>query len=223
MTAPAAWLSAAQRACFENDGYLHVPGLLPAPWVDGVAAAIGSSFGTELAQVEAAARGELFSLQRLSERAPALQPYFHAGPAVEVACELLGPSVRLLSNRYVVKPARSNDIFPWHRDCEEFANVSAEAGITLWIPLGPVTAESGGLWYAPGSHRSPEPVAAPRPPVSFAMQRGDLVVHSFGTMHMSGRNRTDAAREVVTLELIRADTLHPLTGQPFRHAILLGT
>jgi hypothetical protein len=216
----AARLEPAQRERFASDGYVVLPGLVSGAWLDEVGAIVAAHQAQGHFDVMAPASGDLFVIQALSERAPALRPYFRTGPVVWLARELLGPELRLLSNRYLVKPPGGHEIFPWHRDREEYANVPTDDGITLWIPMADVDRDNGCLWYVPGSHRAEAGAAAP-PPVCAPMQRGDVAVHTMGTLHMSGRNRTEAPRAVVALEYIRADAIDPATGRRFEHAALI--
>ncbi|HEU4534808.1 MAG TPA: phytanoyl-CoA dioxygenase family protein [Polyangiaceae bacterium] len=219
-TTPTPSLSPAQRQRLEDEGYLHLPGFFPPAWLDEVDALVAANLKEGRLVMPAEGEGKLFAVQFLSERAPALRPYFWRGPTADLAHELLGPAVRLVTNRYLVKPPHCQEVFPWHRDCEEYANVSADAGVTMWIPLAAATRQNGCLWYVPGSHRAPDGAALP-PPVCVPMARGDLALHSLGTNHMTGRNRTAEARAVVALEYIKADARHPETGLLFENAPLL--
>jgi ectoine hydroxylase-related dioxygenase (phytanoyl-CoA dioxygenase family) len=222
MSAPASTtrLEPAQRERFASDGYLALPGLVSRAWLDEVGAIVAAHQARGRFEVMPPASGDLFVIQALSERAPELRRHFRTGPVAWLAREILGPEIRLLSNRYLVKPPGGHEIFPWHRDREEYANVATGEGITLWIPMADVDRANGCLWYVPGSHRAEEGAAAP-PPVCVPMQRGDVAVHTMGTLHMSGRNRTEAPRAVVALEYIRADAIDPATGRRFEHAALI--
>lgn len=210
-------LGAEQLEQLARDGYLHVRGWIAAAWLDHVQAALAP----ELDALRPAAGSGLFALQQLADRIPALRPSLWAGPPVELARQLLGPAVRLLSARYLVKPPQCPEIFPWHCDCEEYGDIDPADGITLWIPTVTVDRSNGCLWYVPGSHRVAGADAPPSAPVCLPMQRGDLALHAMGTRHMSGRNRTDATRAVIVLEYIRADARDPATGRPFTHAHLI--
>jgi hypothetical protein len=214
---PAGPLGAAQLDQLARDGYLHIPGGIAAAWLDDVQAVLAP----ELDALRPASGDGLFAVQQLAERIPALRPSLWAGLPVELARQLLGPAVRLLSARYLVKPPQCPEVFPWHRDCEEYGDVDPDDGITLWIPTLAVDRTNGCLWYVPGSHRAAGADAPEAAPVCLPMQRGDLALHAMGTRHMSGRNRTDATRTVLVLEYIRADARDPATGRPFTHAHLI--
>jgi ectoine hydroxylase-related dioxygenase (phytanoyl-CoA dioxygenase family) len=220
---PTALLSQEQRESLARDGYLHLSGFFSNTWLDEVEALITSNLKEGRLEMPPARSDELYAVQALSERVPELRRHFWSGPVVELAKQLLGPSIRLVSNRYLVKPPRSKELFPWHRDNEEYAHVKADEGLTFWFPMVSVSRENGCLWYVAGSHLAPEGGRPAPAPVCVPMQRGDLAVHSLGTKHMSGSNRSSEPRAVVALEYIRADAVHPETGQPFEHAVLIVT
>ena len=110
--------------------------------------------------------------------------------------------------RCFLKPS-GGDVTPWHQDAAY--RPPPYHGGTVWLPLDPVTTESGCLEYFPRSHRGPilehvlhehHFVAKPHG-VDAAMKcplgLGDASVHNCLTVHRAGANRTARPRRALAV------------------------
>jgi len=92
----------------------------------------------------------------------------------------------------------------WHRDFRYWA-FERDDLVSTWIALGPETAENGGLWFVPGSHRMafeadrfegakffrsdlPENQSLIATAVSPELGAGDVVFFHCNTLHSAGKN-----------------------------------
>ena len=105
---------------------------------------------------------------------------------------------------------------PWHQD-EFYWPLDTEKTVTMWMPLHDVTAETGLMSFADGSHRlgdlrgreisdrSEAEFAALvdeqglNVPATPALAAGDATFHAGWTLHCAGANETEAVREAFTV------------------------
>lgn len=147
----------------------------------------------------------------------------------ETAAELLGAdAVRLVADQVIVKePARSGTI-RWHQD-SSYWHFEPPDLVTCWMTLDPVTSDSGGIQYVPGSHRfgrfgavdlatgvtgpaeqlppvPTDPAADGHPVVAPTMAAGDFTMHHALTWHASARNVGTVMRRAVILRYMADGT-----------------
>ena len=73
-------------------------------------------------------------------------------PAIVDAVEdLLGPDILLYTSRFFIKEPRSEGIAAWHQDSTYFG-LRPHDHVTAWVALCNVTAETGPVEFAVGSH-----------------------------------------------------------------------
>jgi hypothetical protein len=174
----------------------------------------GNYFDMVAPETEAAFRTP--QMLRLTRYAPELEqsPVFTAGLAI--ARQLLGPSARLTMDHGILKPARSVEPTPWHQDEAFWDGRYEHEGLSIWIPLQPVDAESGCLHFVPASHRrrvlrhrtigeDPRvhglevPDLAPRLVEVCPLPLGGATIHHVRTLHYSAPNRSDIDRRAYVL------------------------
>jgi ectoine hydroxylase-related dioxygenase (phytanoyl-CoA dioxygenase family) len=137
------------------------------------------------------------------------------------AAQLLGtPSVRLYHDQALFKPAGGART-PWHQD-RHYWPLDTDLTVTMWLPLGDVSAEMGPMIFASGSHRAgiageaiseqtdqelARMIETNRWPVwSEPLAMGDATFHLGGTLHSAGANRSPRPREVLTVIYYAAGT-----------------
>lgn len=116
--------------------------------------------------------------------------------------------LRLLETVIFNKPPKESGVLHWHQDVSYFA-LEPNDQLAVWIPFDNVTAESGAMQYALGSHKlgmrasrdlhtnelldpsDKRPAIDPTGLQIFCaapMYPGDMLVHDGRTWHMSGPN-----------------------------------
>ncbi|HEU4522858.1 MAG TPA: phytanoyl-CoA dioxygenase family protein [Thermoanaerobaculia bacterium] len=137
------------------------------------------------------------------------------------AAHFLGvESVRLYHDQALFKPAGAART-PWHQD-RYYWPLDTDRTATIWLPLLDVTRAMGPMIFASGSHRlkslgdvsiseqTDERLAAlifekQLPLWSEPVAAGDVTLHLGGTLHSAGANRSNRAREVLTIIYHAAD------------------
>jgi ectoine hydroxylase-related dioxygenase (phytanoyl-CoA dioxygenase family) len=137
------------------------------------------------------------------------------GPGPEIAGALLqSETVRFYNDQIFVKEARTPDRTAFHQDATYF-EIDGDQCCVLWIPVDPVSLESGAMIYLRGSHRDgrlyrpnvfmaqtplPGSQGEPLPDIEghmddydliyFETEPGDVLVHHYRTIHGAGGNTT---------------------------------
>ncbi len=92
----------------------------------------------------------------------------------------------------VLKPPGIDRDLPWHTDRPTWPLPPGVEGVAVWVPLDAVGADSGGLRYRPGSHRSIDPLPPVVDPGWFGP--GEALLHHADVLHASPPNHSGAWR-----------------------------
>ena len=230
---------------FWRDGVVCLRGVLPTTWLDRMAEPIEealadaattdlSSFGDDLARDAGAVRllddevsgaglprGHFKAGTDHWVEQPAFLDFAVRSPLGPIVARLLrSEQVWLYEDSVLVKEPGTYEKTAFHQDMAYFSLVG-ELVCTTWVPLDPVTAESGAVRFVVGSHRDrtqyrpnffvttmpiPGSVGAEVPDfgadervgsariVSFDTEPGDLTVHHARTIHGAYANKSATQR-----------------------------
>jgi hypothetical protein len=206
-------LQGAQIDAYRSDGYVRLPGVVPAPVVTALAQRLEELLTDEFGHDTA---GRFLSLEMMwltddMMRSVALSPRLGG-----IAAGLLGePTVRLYHDNALSKQPGCGRT-PWHNDADHFPLASTQV-CTAWFPLHPVPPAMGPLAFAPGV--TAEQLGRPAvdragtaydAAVTDRLARqghridrhpfalGDVSFHAATCFHTAGPNRTTAPRRVLS-------------------------
>lgn len=124
----------------------------------------------------------------------------------EIAAQLMGKkAARLLHDHIISKPKEESSEVPWHQDYPYWP-VDHPGGLSVWLALDDVNADSGALEIIPGSHLEGEekPVDFIRNPnkslndhprkMRLPVKKGDAVILNSITWHRTGPNTSSPNR-----------------------------
>lgn len=222
-----------QRADFERDGAVFLPGLFRG-WVETIGAGIERNmqepgpYGAE--NLKPGEGGRFFDDYCNWERIPEFVDVVRNSPAAEAAAEIMGSSTaQLFHDHVLVKEPGTSKATPWHQDAPYYF-VDGEQTVSFWIPIEPV--EEATLRCIAGSHRWPKmvlpvrwlaetsfyagendylPVPDPdREPeryrvLEWPMQPGDAVAFHYRTVHGARGNLSDRRRRALSLRWVGDD------------------
>ena len=191
-------LTEEQIAHFYREGFVVVPGLVPAPALAAV----------RLATAGRAKPGERWQPTIFDHRQPEKDTGVHQllwEPAVsDAASAILGSPARIYYGMLAIVPANGGHGLPWHQD-NQYSTILGGA-LNIFIALGPITEASAGLWVAPRSHlggvlpakanetTAPghrEAIQTPENGLALPpMVAGDACIFDRFTLHRSGQNLT---------------------------------
>ena len=207
---PPARLSQAQRAEFEEHGFLVLPGALGADQIARFRALVEAMDRRHRAQTALPPDG-FVEIRNAVAKQPALLELIDWPAAFPLVVELMGPALQLNTSHVMIRPPQpagtpqSFKAIDWHRDgCEE---VQAVGGVYPWIYtkigyfLTDLSAPGrGNLRVVPGSHKRAE-----RPPQSdgrldpdgaleVLTRPGDAVLFQQRLWHAVGPNYSSVTR-----------------------------
>jgi ectoine hydroxylase-related dioxygenase (phytanoyl-CoA dioxygenase family) len=133
----------------------------------------------------------------------------------------IGSDIDLFFDSILHKPARGGKELRWHQDAAY--GRTDPPYIACWVPLSAGSAASGGLWVAPGSHRSgtlehtrgsataqeyagPVSTTIPSGSRPLDLSPGQVAVIHSELLHRSGPNATDTDRLVYQCGFVAAST-----------------
>ena len=136
--------------------------------------------------------------------------------AVRVAHQLLGDRVTFEGMHAIRKPPRHGAATPWHQDQAYWDPRFEHFGITVWVPLQPVSSENGCMQFVPRSHElgvQPHELIAPESHglrlkeldvvedvVTCPLPAGGATIHFCRTLHHAGPNTTDEPRRALIMD-----------------------
>ena len=152
-----------QVVSFWRDGALCLRGEFDA-WVDPMRAAIDDALAhpgpiaVDTAREDYAPTGlpetrSFYIEQGVWNRLPAFERFVRESPALAIGARLLGGSkVNLFFDQLFVKEPSSDDQrTPWHQDLPYWP-IRGHQVLSVWVPLDPVTLDTGAVQYVRGSH-----------------------------------------------------------------------
>jgi ectoine hydroxylase-related dioxygenase (phytanoyl-CoA dioxygenase family) len=156
----------------------------------------------------AGTRGFLFDAG-VAARVREFKRFVLGGPGPEISARLLNSEkVQFFGDEIFVKEPGSRERTAFHQDASYF-EIEGEQCCVLWIPVDPVTLETGAVQYMRGSHKSgkvyrpgaaqtPGALGEPLPDIEghmddydivhFDVEPGDVIVHHYRTIHGAGGN-----------------------------------
>lgn len=216
---------------FERDGAIVVRNALPLAWIERLRAGVDrlaaapAATGVEFAEV---GRGRFFGDLFLWRREPEFRDLALSSPLPALAAALLrSATVNLFYDQLFVKEPRTDVPTPWHHD-QPYWPLTGQQILSIWVPLDPVTPESGVLRYVRGSHlwgRMYQPQRfgssanakvyddspfAPMPDIdgeagrheflTWSLEPGDVLVHQAMAIHgAAGNSTSDRRRRAVAV------------------------
>ena len=216
---------------FARDGVVHLPAILPTEWVELLVEPVEATIAdpvitTDMTALRAAVAdtpphstgpGRFLSGVDHWLHDPAFAAFATASPLPAIAAALMDAErIHLYEDSVLVKEPGTAETTALHQDLGYF-HLDGDRICTTWVPLDPVTVETGAVAYLRGSHRSglvhrpnwfvsdeplPGAEGTPVPTIDvddprlirFVVQPGDVVVHHAATLHGAGPNRSTTSR-----------------------------
>jgi ectoine hydroxylase-related dioxygenase (phytanoyl-CoA dioxygenase family) len=223
-------ISDVQRAQFTDQGFLFLPQFLESREVLALGQVIERhvrAYQKELSDsnTQGVSRaGEISFTQHLAEQDEVVARFVRHERLVGLAISLLGPDIELYWDQAVYKLPDTAREFPWHQD-NGYTPVEPEQYLTVWIALGEVTIENGGLWILPGSHtRGVRPhldtpigkaadVGGARG-IPVEARPGDVLAFSSLLLHKSGPNLSRGERRAYIVQYAPQGVRDKVTKKP---------
>ncbi|MDG2428977.1 MAG: phytanoyl-CoA dioxygenase family protein [Acidimicrobiales bacterium] len=239
-------------AAFWRDGVVHLTAIIPTTWIESLVEPVDTTIANPAATTDMTDLHRIVTAQEPAQvskgrflsgvdhwlHEPAFRAFAATSPLPVIAATLMNAErIHLYEDSVLVKEPETIEVTAFHQDLSYF-HLEGERICTVWVPLDPVTNETGAVAYLRGSHKSglvhqpnwfvvddplpgttgtPIPHVADNDPqlVRFAMEPGDVVVHHAATLHGAGPNKSTTSRR-------RAVSVR-YCGDGVRHLIRPGT
>ena len=141
-------LTAAQRAAYDENGYVDRIDIFTASEVEEIVA--------ELAEAEAAFGHELDAAGRNNAHyvLPVLDRITHDSRILDAVEDLIGPDILVVGTTLFIKEPETNGFVSWHQDAR-YIGLEPHNWVTGWVALGDVSMENGCMQMVAGSHKAP--------------------------------------------------------------------
>lgn len=183
--------------------------------ISGIVEYIKSSGKPFLVEQDDQGKGSFLLDTGLAARLREFRRFTLSGPGPQIAAALLDSEVvNFFGDQMFVKEAGTRERTAFHQDATYF-EIDGNQCCVLWMPVDPVTLETGAMMYVRGSHRdgklyqpnvfvaqTPLPGAEGEPLpdieghmddydlVHFDVEPGDVIVHHYKTLHGAGGNHS---------------------------------
>jgi hypothetical protein len=153
------------RATYERDGYLHLPGYVGAAWLEELQA-VAAAFVEQSRHVERSDAtfdvepghcADAPRLRRLNspvDQHDTFARFALDGPASDLAIAVLGGPVRYHHSKLNFKWSDGGEPVDWHQDIQFWPHTDFSP-LTIGVYLDDVDAEMGPMGVIPGSHHGP--------------------------------------------------------------------
>ena len=142
-------------SAFERDGVVLIKNIFSSAMLDKISAAVDeimedpSEFSREYVKDR---NGRVFTDHHMSRRHKVFHNFVMNSPASETAAALLkSDKLNLVDEHLLVKEPGTNTPTYWHHDLPYY-EISWHDFASFWIPMDPVTKETGAMKFAKGSH-----------------------------------------------------------------------
>lgn len=231
-------LSAAQKAHFEEHGYLLVEDQIPPEWLKKIR--------DEITRFEAEAATMTTSNDRLDLEdshtpddprlrriklphtiSDVVRELMYSDHVLAPARDLIGPNLRLHTTKLNMKSAGYGAAVEWHQDYAFYPHTNDDI-LAIGICIDDMASENGPLMVYPGSHKGPvfdhhvdgvfagamlpeENGLNPADAVELTGPAGSISIHHGRIVHGSALNTSDRARRILFYEMMAADAF-PIMG-----------
>ena len=226
-------LDAEQRAAYERDGFLALPGFVDAAWLDRLREVTAgfveqsralreSNRVFDLEPDHSAERPRLRRLTMPADLHETFWEFVSRSPIVDVVEDLLGPDVKYHHGKLNFKAPRGGEEVKWHQDIQFWPHTNYSP-LTVGVFLEDVEEGMGNVGFVPGSHLGPlydqydgdawvgclAEADVARADVERAVYplgpAGTVTVHNCRTVHGSAPNRSDRERPLLLQTYAAAD------------------
>lgn len=158
-------------------------------------------------------------LMRKSEK---LRQFISQQKIIDLLTPIAGPDIWVRWDQAVEKKPGAGT-FPWHQD-NQYSQLK-DAHFQFWISLTTMTADNGGLWVVPGSHKGALPYDNIDGHVVYqgntanaefiSAEPGDVVIFSSYLLHSTTPNITQESRWAYVIEYMQMGDIDPYIEPPY--------
>lgn len=205
---------------FEKNGYVFIKSFFSQAEVDALIANIKEVSATKSGD-DVLDKGSLKFHALIMHRSEKLRTFISQTKIIDFLKQFAGPDIWVRWDQAVEKKPGAGT-FPWHQD-NQYSQLK-DAHFQFWISLTTMTAENGGLWVVPGSHKGMLKYDVEDNHVAYngdvskakfiSAEPGDVVLFSSFLLHSTTPNITQNSRWAYVVEYMKMDHMDPFIDAP---------
>jgi ectoine hydroxylase-related dioxygenase (phytanoyl-CoA dioxygenase family) len=209
------------QAEFKKNGYVLVKNFFTPAEVDALVADIQAA-SQAIPSDDILDKGNLKFHALIMHSSEKLRSFISQPKIIDFLKQFMGPDIWVRWDQAVEKKPGA-DTFPWHQDNQYSA--LKDQHFQFWISLTTMTADNGGLWVVPGSHKGMLKYEMIGTHVSYAgdvthaefisAEPGDVVLFSSFLLHSTTPNITQKSRWAYVVEYMKMDNIDPYIEAPY--------
>lgn len=167
-------------------------------------------------------KGNLKFHALLMHRSEKIREFISQAKIVDLLSPIAGPDIWVRWDQAVEKQPGAGT-FPWHQD-NQYSSLK-DQHFQFWISMTSMTADNGGLWVVPGSHKGLLKFESDDSHVVYkgntdnkvfiSAEPGDVVIFSSFLLHSTTPNITQNSRWAYVVEYMQLGTIDPYIDAPY--------
>lgn len=208
------------HADFKKNGYVFIKNFFSQAEVDALVSDIKEASATKSGE-DVLDKGDLKFHALIMHRSEKLRAFISQPKIIEFLKQFAGPDIWVRWDQAVEKKPGAGT-FPWHQD-NQYSQLK-DQHFQFWISLTTMTAENGGLWVVPGSHKGMLKYDVDDNHVSYngdvskaefiSAEPGDVVLFSSYLLHSTTPNITQNSRWAYVIEYMQMNHIDPFIDPP---------
>lgn len=208
------------HAEFKKNGYVFIKNFFSRAEVDALIADIKEASATKSGE-DVLDKGNLKFHALIMHRSEKLRAFISQPKIIDFLKQFAGPDIWVRWDQAVEKKPGAGT-FPWHQD-NQYSQLK-DQHFQFWISLTTMTADNGGLWVVPGSHKGMLKYDVDDNHISYngdvskaefiSAEPGDIVLFSSFLLHSTTPNITQNSRWAYVIEYMQMDKIDPYIDAP---------
>lgn len=167
-------------------------------------------------------KGNLKFHALLMHRSEKIRAFISQAKIIDLLSPLAGPDIWVRWDQAVEKQPGAGT-FPWHQD-NQYSQLK-DQHFQFWVSMTSMTADNGGLWVVPGSHKGLLKFENDDSHVVYkgntdnkvfiSAEPGDVVIFSSYLLHSTTPNITQNSRWAYVVEYMQTGTIDPYIDAPY--------
>ena len=205
---------------FKKNGYVFIKYFFTQTEIDSLMADIKEAYATKAGD-DVLDKGNLKFHALIMHRSEKLRAFIAQQKIIDFLKQFAGPDIWVRWDQAVEKKPGA-DTFAWHQD-NQYSGLK-DQHFQFWISLTSMTADNGGLWVVPGSHKGLLKFEKEGSHVAYkgdvssakfiSAEPGDVVLFSSYLLHSTTPNITQTSRWAYVIEYMKMSEIDPYIDAP---------
>jgi ectoine hydroxylase-related dioxygenase (phytanoyl-CoA dioxygenase family) len=206
---------------FKKNGYVYLKNVFSKDEITQLEADLKEAAATKSGD-DVLDKGNLKFHALLMHRSEKIRKFISQAKIVDLLSPIAGPDIWVRWDQAVEKQPGAGT-FPWHQD-NQYSSLK-DQHFQFWISMTSMTADNGGLWVVPGSHKGLLKFESDDSHVVYkgntdnkafiSAEPGDVVIFSSFLLHSTTPNITQNSRWAYVVEYMQMGTIDPYIDAPY--------